>query len=489
MSDETDETDDQSTSDQPSDGKSTSDQPTTLAARLSDETRAVTARDLELVSIFLYETLGRWYELRPDGSPPPVDPADIEITPRRAPAVEPGPALLDSGDRLSAPEATSGDADAANDEGSDDEGSDTPHDERDGVFAASAAMAQVAVGRIRTDDESWDDVIQQLESDDRPSLASALWVGLATEPEARYPTVGQWRRSVDAALRSDAATAAMLDDPDDPRRRTALIAVVAAAVLALVAVGAFVLFGDDSTGTDESEVAAVDSTATTSGASTSNDDRSDTATGTGADTEDGSGSGSLDDGDECALTGPLGPITIDQVGEHAIVVAWAPSTEAVNILLDGAFVDTVPPEAFRYVIEQLPLSSDPLLADTDYTVAVEPQSGDASTACATTLSNPVPGSEVLIGVTAPTGLEVVDTSATSITVGWDLRLGADLHNLYLNGTYIQFGDVGGSSAIGDENEFTFVDLEPDTTYEIGIRRVEGPNQSGLVSVTASTEPG
>jgi hypothetical protein len=253
-----------------------------------------------------------------------------------------------------------------------------------------------------------------------------------------------------------------------------------------IAAGAYLLLRNDTTAVEDAVVLT-----TEPGGTTTEEPDGPTSTGetTTASTDGSSPFDQIEGaGDPCALDGPLGPITIDQVSDTAIVVAWPPSTEAVNILLDGVIVDTVPPEAFRYVIEHQPLSDDPLIPDTKYLVAVEPRSGVPSTACTATLANPVPGSEFLIGVTAPTGFEVVDTSPTSITVSWDARAGADQHNLFLNGAYIRFGDVGGSSAIGDETEFTFLDLDPDTTYEIGIRRVEGPNESGLVTVTASTDP-
>lgn len=448
------------------------DEPITLTVRLDDEARTVTERDLVLVSVFLYETLGRWYELKLDGDPPSVDPSDVFIRTQTLAARESAEqALLDPGDELHAPDT----GDAA--------------EERDGVFAASATLAQVALGRLRTEDESWDDVIQQLEVGRRPALASALWVGLATQPEARYRSIGQWRRSVDAALRSDAATADLVDT-DDGRDRTGRIVVAAGVLVLAVAAGAFLFLRDDTSAIEDAGVditepdgpatEELEGAATTRSTTTSTDDTTGVTS-----ASDSTGAGD----DPCALVGPLGPITIDQVSDTAIVVAWEPSTEAVNILLDGAFVDTMPAEAFRYVIERLPLTDDPLTPDTDYTVAVEPQSGEPSTACTTTLSNPIPASESLIGVTTPTGLEIVETSATSVTVAWDPKPGADLHNLYLNGTYVLFGDVGGSSAIGEETEFTFVDLDPDTTYEIGIRRIEGPNQSGLATITASTDPG
>ena len=452
----------------------TDDETVTLESRLVDGSRSVSEDDLIQVTVFLYETLGRWYELKPGGRPPSVDPSDIAIRiPPDAGGVA-GAALLDDGETLQLRSPASPEPDGNHDE---------IVDERDGVFTASAGLAQVALGRHRNDDESWDDVIQQLEAADHPALAYALWVGLATEPEARYPTIGQWRRSVDAAIRSDAATASMLTGAETPSRRVPLLAALAALAI-VVAGGAFLLVGRGGTTTEDAGTTTSEPEAPTISDDGSDPDQADTTT-TAA--ESGDDSAAL--GDACALVGPLGPVTIDQVSDIAIVVAWTPSTEAVNILLDGAFVDTVPPEAFRYVIERLPLSDQPLNPDTEYTVAVEPLAGEPSTACTTTLANPVPGSEALIGVTAPTGLEVVDTSSTSITVSWDPRPGADVHNLYLDGTYLQFGDVGGSSTIGDETEFTFVDLDPDTSYEIGIRRVEGPNQSGVVSITASTDPG
>lgn len=468
----------------------------TLSQRMAVSGRSVSDRDLLQVIGFLYETLGRWYELAPGGRPPSVELSNITLAAR--PSVTEsaaGPGLLNEGtvlglgsewapgpasrDDIVRDDVGGGETDEETDGESDED--ETIADEREGVFVASATLAQVAVGRPRTDDETWDDIIHQLETGRRPALASALWVGLATEPWARYPSIGQWRRAVDAAVRSDTATSTMLDHEGESRRTPLLLAIGGLAVIA--AVGAFLLFGGNGTAIEDADVTAAQPdapTVTVTDADETDPGNEPTTDATGEDNAAGST-------DSCSLVGPLGPITIDQVSEGAIVVAWAPTTEAVNILLNGAFVDTVPAEAFRYVIERLPLSDDPLARDTEYTVAVEPQSGSPSTACATTLANPIPGSEVLIGVTAPTGLSVIDSSARSITVGWDLQLGADAHNLYLDGTYLQFGDVGGSSTVGEENEFTFLDLEPDTTYEIGIRRIVGPNQSGLATITATTE--
>jgi len=441
-----------------------SDDPPTLATRLEDAARSVTERDLQLVTDFLYETLGRWYELKPGGRPPSVEPVNVIVKGRAATVTEPlSPSplpLLDPGDELIIAEREPGadpnpDSDVDPDPKSDVDPDSYP-DERDGVLVASTTLAQVALGRTKHDDETWDAVVQHLETEQRPSLASALWVGLATEREVRYRTLGQWRRSIDAALRSDAATATMFDG-GEPRIRKGLVMTAAVVAVAAAAAG-FMLFGRDTTSVE-------DATATTepSGPVTTDGGEPPSTTTTATEDVDAGSVPIGGDGDGCSTVGPLGPITVDQVSDTAIVVSWSPSTEAVNITLDGAFVDTVPAEAFRYVIERLPLSAAPLTPDTDYVVAVEPQSGEPSTACATTLSNPVPGSEVLIGVASPTGLEVIDTSATSITVSWDPRPGADQHNLYLDGTYIQFGDVGGSSTVGDETEFTFLDLEPDTS--------------------------
>ena len=449
----------------------------TLADRLDDEARSTTDGDLERVAALLHETLGRWFELNEHGSPPSVAPSDITLAVDAAEEDEVGPGLLDDGDELGI-EAVDGE----------EMDSDEPVDEREGVFSASATLAEVALGRPRTDDESWDDVIQELEANERSALASALWVGLATEAEVRYRSIDQWRRAVDAALRSDAAIASMLGDDSEPRSRTALVATLAA-IVAIVGIGTVVVLsraGD--TIQDAAATTPEPDSSTTGGESdvtvTGADDDASTTDGSAGETSETDGTASAD---KCSQVGPLGPVTIDQVSDAAIVVSWMPTDEVVNILLDGAFVDTMPPEAFRYVIEQLPLSDAALDPDTDYTIGVEPRSGEASTACATTLANPVPGSEALIGVRAPTGLTVAAKSARSITVTWDPRTGADQHNLYLNGRYLEFGDIGGSSSIGDETEYTFLDLDPGTTYEIGIRRIEGPNQSGQVSITATTD--
>ncbi len=474
----------------------TNEEDTTLAQRLAGS-RSVVDRDLHQLIGFLYETLGRWYQLESDGAPPSTDPANIIITPQShgGPAEETdGSGLLDSGDRLTfGPTLSTGErAEEEAEDGAEEPGP----DERQGVFNASACLAQVSLGRERGPDESWDDVIQQLEADNRPALASALWVGLAGEPQARYGSIGQWRRAVDTALRSDAATATMVDKEDGDRRFVPMTA-VALAVVALAA-GLFWFLNRDTTTAETAEAAddtatveaedGVDADAEPEGPETSTDET--VAPEPQADQPaDDQPAAEDDPSSACARVGPLGAVTIDQVSETKIVVSWVPTGEAVDITLDGAFVDTVPAEAFRYVIETLPLTETPLSPDTEYTVGVEPQTGEPSTACATTNDAALPGDDQLIGVTAPTGVTVIDTSATSITVTWDPRPGADTHNVYLDGAYLQFGDVGGSSTVGDETEFTFLDLEPDTTYDIGVRRIEGPNQSRIVTVTATTDPG
>ena len=479
--------------------------PVTLASRLGDG-RTVADADLLRLTRFLVEVArGSGAEggdedepgqlssiglsdfvIEPGGRNRAIEHIQGEPTGRDRPLIEPGEYL-----NLS---------EAAADQVS------TASDERAGVLWASEVLAQVAAERSRSSDETWDDLVEVLEQEQRSGLASALWIGLAHQPEARYPSLAQWRRAVDSAIRSDAATRAELIKDDGWR----LSGVHVITALALLVVGAGVIytaltqFGSGSTATvapsiqdggqsggttiavNEPEGPGVSDP--TNGGQPEDDgadgNRADNTTDNTADnTADAKTGGSPLD--RCSLVGQLGPLTVDQVTDTAIVIAWAPSSGPVNVLLDDAFLDTLPSGTFRYVIERHPLSDNPLSPDTDYTVAVEPRDGNPSSACTTTETEATPGVES-IGVYSPTGLTVTDATPTSLTVAWDPRPGADSHNLFLDGAYVRFGDVGGSTTFGDEAEFTFLDLQPGTSYEIGIRRLEGTNQSGMVTITAIT---
>jgi hypothetical protein len=192
----------------------------------------------------------------------------------------------------------------------------------------------------------------------------------------------------------------------------------------------------------------------------------------------------VDGSDPCLVVGPLGALSVDQVTDRSLVIGWEPLPEAVNVMLDGGFVDTVSAEADQYVIEHRPLLPPPLPSSTEFLIEITTQGGEPSGACASTTA--APPLEPLVGVYAPTGLRISDETPTSLTVSWDPREGADIHNLYLDGRYITYGPGQGSTTIGDETEFTFLDLEPGTTYEIGIRRVEGFNHSGPATIVATT---
>ena len=550
----------------------------TLANRLGDDDRSVTDQDLRQIADFLAETLGSWYNserVRPPQVPvpPSVRLTDIlvvhkeddqstqdEQVTRRvgSAAVEKSVGgLVDDGESLSLVPPTLPtelqlvfEADDPVPSGSEpaprgavatgnDGGPDSPS-ERDGVRMACETLAEAAAGRRRRVGESWEDVIEVLENESHASLAAALWVGLAAEPEARYKTLEHWHRAVTTALSSDAVTAdlfARLSGRIDPEGR----AMLTGAVLTLFAVAIVATIGgvswlgyqalsDDSdrVATDAeaagpataeadpdggepsgpnadggepsveqsaaagSNVNDRDETTALDGLDADGDGRTTVAAGTTLPRGDGSSRTTPsrpDLGDErCVVVGPLGALTVEQITDRAIVVGWEPAPHAVDILVDSTFLDTVPPESSQYVIERLPLSGSPLATDTLYIVDIRADERDPSRACATTESAPLAEGEELVGVFAPTGLAVIDQTPTSLTIGWDLRPGADLHNLFLDGRYVQYGDVGGSTAVGDETDFTFIGLDPDTTYEIGIRRVEGFNQSGLVTITAATPP-
>jgi hypothetical protein len=360
-------------------------------------------------------------------------------------------------------------------------------EERTHVFEASTLLAQVVINRAKADDETWDDVVQLIEEDDQQGLASALWVGLSEEAAARYPSLEQWTRSMLAGLRSDAATAAATAQSQQGRSRSSILVAAVTAVAALAAIGWFA-FGRTSGG--EPVDATTDSVAAPTTAPS--------ATGSSAIGDEGNESetGSEDKGDEqdtavggndpCLVIGPLGQLYVDQATNEAIAIGWDPTTQAVNIMLDGGFVDTVPADTNQYVIQHRPLLPPPLPPGTEFIVEIMAEGGEPSAVCATTDTGPVADDRGLIGVYAPTDLVILDQTPTSLTVGWALRPGADVHQIYLDRSYVTYGDGLGSTSIGDETEFTMFDLEPGTTYEIGVRRIEGFNQSGMATLTATT---
>jgi len=105
-------------------------------------------------------------------------------------------------------------------------------DRRVDVFGASALVAEVALGRLRKPTEDWGDLLDELDRAGRPNLAAALRVGLATDPDDRYPDMASWAAEVSEAdtEHTIAAGSALLASSDRARRRslTWAVAVVAA---------------------------------------------------------------------------------------------------------------------------------------------------------------------------------------------------------------------------------------------------------------------
>ena len=366
-------------------------------------------------------------------------------------------------------------------------------EDRTHVFVASTLLAQVVIKRAKADDETWDDVVQVIEEDDQPGLASALWVGLSKEAAARYPSLEQWTRSMLAGLRSDAATAAAAtaESGQRGRSRSSLLVRAITSIVALAAIGWFAFgrtsVGDELVEATSDEVVAPTTDPPETGSSSNENEVAESDT--GSDDEGEEQDAAAGGNDPCLVIGPLGQLYVDQATDEAIAIGWEPSTQAINILLDGGFVDTVPADTNQYVIEHRPLLPPPLPQGTEFIVEIMTEGGEPSAVCATTDTEPVANGRGLIGVYAPTDLAILDQTPTSLTVGWAFRPGADLHHIYLDRTYVTYGDGLGSTSIGDETEFTLLDLKPGTNYEIGVRRVEGFNQSGMTTITATTPTG
>lgn len=313
-------------------------------------------------------------------------------------------------------------------------------DERTDIYAASATVAEAALGRVRRADESWDDMLGDL-SQSRPQLAEALRLGLQPTPADRCQTVRQWANASDAAVSS--RFLAPSRPAPAPRRSSRRYLLAATGLLALAGLAGFQAIR--STGIDPVE-----------------------------------SSGSCID-----QPGSVPAPEVVQTTTNAIVVSWQPNDEVLNLFVNGSYLDSTAPDGDLFVIEREPKRVDRLAPDTEYEIGLARPEQARTITCARTLSEPVTG-EPLLGVYAPTGLEVTSASATAIEVTWDLRTGADFHNLFLNGQYVKTSDGGGSTTVGDTVAYTFTDLEPATTYDIGIRRVEGTNRSEQVTIQAST---
>ncbi|MCU4972735.1 cellulase family glycosylhydrolase [Halobacteria archaeon AArc-m2/3/4] len=81
--------------------------------------------------------------------------------------------------------------------------------------------------------------------------------------------------------------------------------------------------------------------------------------------------------------------------------------------------------------------------------------------------------------TAPEDVDVVETTATSIELHWEAVPEAESYNVSLEGSLTEQVT---------ESQVVIEDLEPDTTYELGVSSVAGEAESDSETVTVSTLP-
>jgi endoglucanase len=95
------------------------------------------------------------------------------------------------------------------------------------------------------------------------------------------------------------------------------------------------------------------------------------------------------------------------------------------------------------------------------------------------------GSSDTSAPTLPSNLTVTDTTETSVDLDWsgasDAGSGLDHYTIYVDGSQAQTVSAGTTQA-------TVTGLSPNTTYDIGIRAVDGAgNASAMVTVSATTD--
>lgn len=375
-------------------------------------------------------------------------------------------------------------------------------DTRTDIYAASAVLTEAAAGRVRRPDESWEQVIGELQARDHPSLGNALLRGLDADPEQRPVGIQQWASELRAALRPGGAETA------GPRvvRRPNRILIGIGALMMLAGIGGIVasMFMSNQPTNDTALIASSEglraiATATavptptpvpvtsTPTPPTATAPASEDTTASGAanalpgtvippcgDPERGTANGSAPSG-----------LIVSDVTDTTITIAWTGQDQAFSLFLDNRYLDNARKNSNQYVVEGLEPGSvhDVVIAAHD----AGPEQG--ALVCATTL--PVPPGRAPIGLVMATDLFASEITETSVRLNWTPAASGGRYTLYAG--HLPEGKnfptiIGAGGVSPEETSFLFEDLEPGATVVIGLRTVLGENQSGLAWIEVTLAP-
>lgn len=363
-------------------------------------------------------------------------------------------------------------------------------DTRTDIYAASAVLAEAAAGRVRRPDESWEQVIEEIEANERRALGRVLQRGLDADPEQRPAGIQQWASELRAALRPGGAGTA------GPRvvRRSSRMLIGIGALMMLAGIGGIAasIFMNDQPASSPTLVASSEGLRATATAvptpttvAVTSTPAPPTATGQTPEDATVSGAANASPGSEVPCgdpdrgtndgSAPRGLHVFD-ITDTTITIAWTGQDQAFSLFLDNRYLDNARKNSDRYVVEGLEAGTvhDMVIAAHD----VGPERG--ALVCATTLSAP-PG-RAPAGLVMATGLVASEISETSVRLDWTPAASGGRYTLYSG--HLPEGKsfptiIGAGGVSPEETSFLFEDLEPGATVVVGLRTVLGENQSGL----------
>lgn len=380
-------------------------------------------------------------------------------------------------------------------------------DTRTDIYAASAVIAEAALGRTRRADESWDDMLQEIGNAGRPKVAAALEQGLSEDPADRPASIEDWSAAVRGAVGPGGAlTSNRLARSDKPTSRWPMLAWVVGA-LALVAGAAAIVItardaGVSSKGSREVAIVAAAPAPVTAdnNASTVADAATATAvleptpapeptpqSGQAASAQPG-----ITDGEACGdpdrgVAEGLAPseLMITDVSDTTMTVEWAAVDQAYSIFVDGSYFDNARKLSRQYVVEGLSPGINHDVVMTAHNVLPE----EGAHVCAVTALEPT--EELPVGVTMATQLVATAVTSTSAELAWVPAASGGRYTLY-SGTLAdgkKFPDIiGAGGAEPGSSSYVFTDLEEGATVVVGLRTISGENQSGLAWVEIDLSP-
>lgn len=342
-------------------------------------------------------------------------------------------------------------------------------DTRSDVYAATAVLAELAVGRVRRADESWEQLLEEVAEQRGVGLSTSLARGLSESPEDRPPDVVDLLAGVEHAL--DGRPGTHLGAVGDNRQglSTRVRLAVGALALVLVAGTAFML-------TDRTERLNADGVRAETAADTEQPPAEETEQVLGEQVT--AATEACGDPTRGVAEGRApADVRISDVTDTTITVEWAPEDRPFSIFLDGRYFDNARKNSSQYVFEGL----DPAtLHDVVIIVHDGDPSGDGALVCATTSADPV--DRVPEGLTMATDLVASSLTPTSATLSWTAASSGGRYTLY-SGNLPEGKNfptiVGAGGVPPDQTSFLFEDLERGARVVLGLRTVLGENQSGL----------